>query len=218
MNTAGIPKIRWTPAEDEILRRLWVTPGVSRRQVAEAIGRTEKATKARAEQLRLPMGAPTVAMADWPAEMLDEFRRLAPTGIGKKQIARTLGVSYSQVRNASRRYGIPVKDGSNAHLTKKPGEGRRLRKGRTWAPSAESRERSRREAAQRRREAGDQEVLKIRCIPVPDHQEPRGCRWIDGAGSDWRYCQATPTKPGSSWCRHHHRIVFVQPEVIAEAA
>lgn len=214
----GAPKIRWTPAEDEILRRLWVTPGVSRRQVAEAIGRTEKATKARAEQLRLPMGAPTVAMADWPAEMLDEFRRLAPTGVGKKQIARLLGISYSQVRNASRRYGVEVKIGSNAHLSKPAAGGTRRSKPRTWSHSKADRERSRREAAQRRRQAGDQEALKITCIPLPDHQEPRGCRWIDGAGADWRYCQSTPTKPGSSWCRHHHRIVFVQPVPVAEAA
>lgn len=206
MSGAGIPKTRWTAAEDEILRRLWVTPGVSRRQVAEAIGRTEKATKARAEGLRLPMGPAMVAMGEWSADQIAELRRLAPTGLGKKGIARELGVSYSQVRNAAKRYGVIVKDGSNAHLSK-TGKAPKRAKPRTWSYSNEDRDRSRREALERRRATLDKDALKIAGIPLPSHQEPRGCRWIDGAGMDWRFCQATPSHPGASWCLHHRRIV-----------
>lgn len=202
----GEPKTRWTEEETALLRKLWVTPGVSRRQVAEAIGRTEKATKARAEGLRLPMGPAMVAMGEWSADQIAELRRLAPTGLGKKGIARKMGVSYSQVRHAARRYHVTVAVGSNAHLSK-TGKAPKRAKPRTWSYSNEDRERSRREAAERRRQAHDKDALKIASLPLPPHQEPRGCRWIDGAGTAWRFCQATPSHPGASWCLHHRRIV-----------
>lgn len=202
----GEPKTRWTEEETTLLRKLWVTPGLTRKKVAEAIGRTEKATKARAEGLRLPMGPAKVAMGEWSPDQIAELRRLAPTGLGKKGIARELGISYSQVRNAARRYGVTVAVGSNAHLSKS-GKGPKRSKPRTWSYSNEDRDRSRREAAERRRATLDKDALKIAGIPLPPHQEPRGCRWIDGSGMDWRFCQATPSHPGASWCLHHRRIV-----------
>ena len=46
---------------------------------------------------------------------------------------------------------------------------------------------------------------------VRSTQEPSGCRWIHGDPADegWAYCQDR-RRPGSSYCDHHHRRVFVR--------
>lgn len=37
---------------------------------------------------------------------------------------------------------------------------------------------------------------------APPHQQPRGCAYITGSGSSWRYCQA-PVEPERPYCPDH---------------
>jgi hypothetical protein len=41
---------------------------------------------------------------------------------------------------------------------------------------------------------------------------PLGCRWIDGDPmvSDWHWCDARPSRPGSSWCAAHRARVYIR--------
>lgn len=67
----------------------------------------------------------------------------------------------------------------------------------------------------RRREEARSEVAQLRpradtplrldaafASEAPAHQQPRGCRYITGSGTAWRYCQAV-TGDGYPYCAEH---------------
>jgi hypothetical protein len=68
---------------------------------------------------------------------------------------------------------------------------------------------------ERRREEARSEVAQLRpradtplrldaafASEAPAHQQPRGCRYITGSGTAWRYCQAV-TGDGHPYCAEH---------------
>lgn len=77
---------------------------------------------------------------------------------------------------------------------------------------AERRERAHAEVA--RLKPRDDEPLRIDAAFVsaaPPHQQPRGCRYITGSGTTWRYCQAVE-EPDLPYCAEHARRCFRRPD------
>lgn len=110
---------------------------------------------------------------------------LIDQGMTYDQAAEALGTTRNVVSGRAKRLGI-VKGTGTGGIQRRTIHGRSVKKKRV-AEQAEQ--------------------------PQPrDPKEPHGCRFIHGEvgqpGKSWSYCQAEPHKPGSSWCAHHHGIVY----------
>lgn len=195
---------RWWTAERVQQLRDLVYAGRRNDQIGKIMGVSEDAAR-RARQAHKIGRATGLSPED-----MAELRRLAPLGIGGRAIARRLHIGPPRLQRAAREAGIRIERAPMVWKQPQPGQ--------VWTVSQADRAHYRAEAAKKREATRDQAALTVDSLPLPDTQDPRGCRWIDGEGSTWRYCQATPTHPGASWCAHHRHIVaapVAQPMAVA---
>lgn len=157
MQEAGIEKTgkafrAWTPEEDERLRKLVMDDGLRISEAAARLGRTTKATSARAKRL----GVRVQNYRNWSEEEEAELRRLAEAGETVKTAAGMLGRTENAVRQTACRLGV------------------RFRR-----PTREEQERDKnREREEKTSPAAASGTLCWRCEnAVPDPVRGKGCPW-----------------------------------------
>ena len=94
---------RWSPAEDERLRRLHAE-GLPVRAIAEDVGRSEDAVVARRRLLALPARRPR---REWTAPVDALLRASADAGVPARAIAERLGLPLEAVRRRRRALSGP---------------------------------------------------------------------------------------------------------------
>jgi hypothetical protein len=162
----------WTVDEEETLKRLWATTDVIK--IAEIIGRTEAAVRARANRIGLP---PRQVRFEWTEERISELKRLRDLGWGCTAIHQHwAGVpGVHAILHKVRELGLPV--------------------GNYWYAETFNKERIYRRL--REREQPRLEIVEA------SHAIPEGRKLIslfDLNDETCRYSFGEPGKPGFGFC------------------
>lgn len=215
----------WTAERNEQLRALYKLPinqeEIARRLSDETYTVSLMAVNAQIQKLQLKRtpevfaqmkkvaGGNKTAHHGWTAERTDELEKLVALGLSGSQIAEKMGLSRNQVVGRSHRCGFKLSGGaaqetrvlSNVAIRpkkRKPAPTFKLVEG-VVKPPKPALDLSR--------------VYNGETVPFDKTDTYHGCKFIVSAEAtgDAPTCAARAL-PGTSWCAHHRKAVFVPPQ------